>query len=99
MKLLLNIYTREIGFAFATVYIRSGSLYLRILPGIYRGQSPHPLIKLNIEMECERKMFGRQHRQSKYRSYSTSGPEVYLSGYCQVYIEDSPSHPLIKLNI
>jgi hypothetical protein len=22
---------------------------------------------------------------SKYRSYSTSGPEVYLSGYCQVF--------------
>ncbi len=36
---------------------------------------------------------------SRYRSHSTSGPEVYLSGYCQVYIEDSPSHPLIKLNI
>ncbi len=69
-------------------YIRSGSLSLRILPGIYSiCRSVLSLIKLNIEMEGEM-LVGSTH-SSRYRSHSTSGPKVYLSGYRHV-LEANP---------
>ncbi len=79
-------------------YIRSGSLYLRILPGNYRGQSSHPLIKLNIQMKG--KMLIGSTDSSRYRSHKHPVRKFIfpdIARYC-IYRGQS-SHPQIKLNI